>query len=155
MSEVIYSDRKGLVLFEEKVVDNLNRWRQFGNQTEAGGILIGYRRPPHIHVVCCTTPFAKDRRSQFSFLRCDPKHGLIARHNWEKTNGQAYYLGEWHTHPVGNPSASSVDLGEWKKLINSRLGPRLLFVIVGRSQWYVQLENISLTTHSCEPNSAG
>ena len=152
MSEVIYSHSSGLVLIEEEVVDSLNRWRQIGNQSEAGGILIGYRRPPHIHVIACTTPFTKDRRSKFGFLRRDPRHEYIARKYWSDTRGHAYYLGDWHTHPVAIPSPSLVDHKGWKKLMNSNLGPGLLFVIIGQSHWYVQLGAHKLKVGSSDFN---
>jgi integrative and conjugative element protein (TIGR02256 family) len=139
MSEVIFKHSSGLVLIEETVVDRLNGWRQVGTQAEAGGILIGYRRPPHIHVTACTMPFDQDRRSRFGFLRCDPKHAQVARKYWKETAGHAYYLGDWHTHPVANPTPSFVDHKGWKKLMSSKLGTELLFVIVGGSNWYVQL----------------
>jgi len=155
MPGLIYSHASGLVLIEEEVVDSLDRWRQNGSQAEAGGILIGYRRPPHLHVITCTTPFAKDRRSRFEFLRRDPQHALIARQYWHETDGQAYYLGDWHTHPVAIPSPSAVDHKEWKKLIKSRLGPRLLFVIVGKSQWHAQLGTRKMKILSCGSDTDG
>ena len=138
MSEVIYRHKSGLILIEENVVRILNNWRQIGRQSEAGGILIGYRRPPHIHVIACTTPCKKDKRTRSGFMRQDPNHSVIAREHWKNSSGQAYYLGEWHTHPIGIPTPSSVDRKEWSKLRRSRLGSQLLFIIVGRSQWYGQ-----------------
>jgi len=144
MSEVIYQNKSGLILFEDNVVITLNQWRQHGQKSEAGGILIGYRRPPHIQVVACTTPYRKDKRSRFEFKRRDPKHIAIARQYWRNSNGQAYYLGDWHTHPVDIASPSFTDNHEWGKLTSTRLGPDLLFVIVGRKHWYVQHDKKSL-----------
>lgn len=144
MSELVFQHKTGYILFERKVVTTLSCWRQNGRKYEAGGILIGYRRPPHIQVVACTTPYKYDRRSRFGFVRRDQRHTQIAHKFWNKSNGKAYYLGEWHTHPVNKPAPSSIDCHEWRKLINSRLGTSLLFVIVGREQWYVQYNNKSL-----------
>ncbi len=145
MPELIYHHRAGLILIEKEVVTTLSNWRQTGRQPEAGGILIGYRRTPHIHVTACTTPFPKDKRSRIQFLRRDPRHVCVARNHWQKTNGEAYYLGDWHTHPVGIPKPSSVDLKEWRILMKTSLGPELLFVIIGKSKWYVQLKNSPVT----------
>ena len=144
MSEVIYQNKSGLILFENNVVTTLKKWRQHGRKSEAGGILIGYRRPPHIQVVACTIPYRKDKRTRFEFIRRDPKHIAIARQHWRNSNGQAYYLGDWHTHPVKKPSPSFVDKYEWGKLNKSHIGPNLLFVIVGFNQWCVHYNGKSL-----------
>ena len=145
MPEFIYHHTSGLILIEEEVASTLGRWCQTGGQPEAGGILIGYRRPPHIQIIACTTPFPKDKRTRFNFLRCDPKHVLIARQYWQESNGKAYYLGDWHTHPVEAPIPSMTDRKEWQKLMATTLGPDLLFVIVGQSKWHIQLGNLSLS----------
>ena len=144
VSELIYCHSSGLVLIEKKVVSTLNQWRQTGMQSEAGGILIGSRRPPHIHVTACTTPFRRDKRSRFEFYRKDPRHVIAARQLWKNSNQKAYYLGDWHTHPVGKPRPSAVDHRAWGKLIKSKLGPELLFIIVGRTKWYVQMKKLPL-----------
>ncbi len=142
MPELIYRHKTRLILIEEEVVTTLSSWRQIGRQPEAGGILVGYRRTPHIHVTACTTPFPKDKRSRFEFLRRDPKHILVARRYWQESNGKAYYLGDWHTHPVSIPMPSLLDRKEWRRLMETSLGPELLFVIVGKTQWHVQLKNM-------------
>jgi integrative and conjugative element protein (TIGR02256 family) len=145
MSEVIYEGQLGQVLFEENVVETLNSWRQMGNALEAGGILIGYRRPPHLHVIACTMPMKRDRRSRYHFHRKDLSHKKAAVEYWDKEHGRAYYLGEWHTHPEQLPSPSLLDRLEWKRLMWSKLGPDLLFLIVGRSHWYLQRQSEKIT----------
>lgn len=144
MSELIYGQDAEFVLFEDDVTKTLNSFRQNGKRNEAGGILIGFRRDPHVHVIACTTPYKNDKCSRFEFLRRDPQHNMVARKYWKESDGQAYYLGDWHTHPVFIPRPSSVDYHEWRKLIKSKLGPDLLFVIVGRKKWYVQYKSQSL-----------
>lgn len=141
MPEKIYKHSAGLILIEEKVVDILNKYRQHGKSPEAGGILIGYKRTPHIHIVACTTPFKLDKRSMFGFFRKDPQHKRVAKKFWKNTQEKAYYIGEWHTHPVKKPSPSFIDINEWRKLMKSKLGEQLVFIIVGRSNWYVQMGN--------------
>jgi len=144
MSELIYGQDTGFVLFEDDVTKTLNNFRQNGKRNEAGGILIGFRRDPHLHVISCTTPYKKDKCSRFEFLRRDPLHNLAARRYWKESKGQIYYLGDWHTHPVATPLPSSIDHHEWRKLTKSKLGPDLLFVIVGRTKWYVQYKSQTL-----------
>ncbi len=148
MPELIINQSSGFVLIESEVVHTLNSWQQHGRKLESGGILIGYRRPPHMHVTACTTPFPKDIRSRFCFYRRDNQHRQIAHQHWKDTEGQAYYLGDWHTHPTAVPSPSTLDLKEWSKLMESSVGPQLLFIIVGTSKWYVQLKDQSLGVYS-------
>ncbi len=145
MPEVVLSYSSRLILVESPVVNILNGWRQSGTQAEAGGILIGYRRGDHLHVVNCTTPYYDDIRSRYQFLRRDSKHAKLARQQWLDSGHQAYYLGEWHTHPENMPAPSSIDNCGWEKLKNSPVGPDLIFVIVGRSGWYLQLGTASQT----------
>ena len=139
MPELIFQHSEGFVLIEEDVVDTLHRWRQFGLSSEAGGLLLGYRRTPHLHIISCTTPNQKDRRFRYSFARLDNNHSAFATQLWKKTNGKAYYLGEWHTHPVNSPTPSGIDRHEWTKLIQSTHGPELVFLIIGRKGIFAQV----------------
>jgi len=125
-------------------VDTLNKWRQGDGKTEAGGILIGYRRGDHLHVTQCTLPFPKDRRSRFRFFRQDVNHNKAAIEYWKRTNNKGYYLGEWHTHPQDFPEPSTIDVREWRKLTKSSLGSDLVFLIVGRRDWYLRLGSTQL-----------
>ncbi len=137
-------------------MEALNEFRQKDGKPETGGILIGYRRGIHLHVVKCTYPFSKDRSSLFRFFRQDPQHKKIAIDFWRQTNKKGYYIGEWHTHPQDFPASSSVDNETWTKLTRSSLGPDLLFLIVGRKDWYLQLDQEELQrVHVPERNSPG
>lgn len=138
MSALIYHHSDGYILFEAQVVETLNGFRQNPGTNESGGILLGFRRPPHLHVVDCTVPSRRDHRNPFAFFRFDRRHQDAAKKLWETTKGAGYYLGEWHTHPVASPSPSITDRKEWEKLMRSPLGPDLLFLIVGRVHWYLQ-----------------
>ncbi|MEW8460681.1 MAG: Mov34/MPN/PAD-1 family protein [Candidatus Thiodiazotropha endolucinida] len=139
MSELIFGNLiSGYVLFEENVIQKLNRYRQSPGLLEAGGILIGYRRPPHLHVVSITLPMKRDQRSAINFLRKDPRHSFIAKSWWCNSSEEVYYLGEWHTHPQDYPSPSFIDKRGWDILLKSKIGPDLLFLIVGKKTWYVQ-----------------
>lgn len=137
--EIVLQYSSRLVLFESPVVETLNTWRQSGKRSEAGGILVGYRRGDHLHIVDCTTPYLQDRRSRFRFFRRDARHRQVARRYWDRTQHQAYYLGEWHTHPEDYPTPSQIDHAGWDTLMRSSLGPDILFLIVGRIGLYGQL----------------
>ena len=125
--------RSGKMLIEEQVWETILRFRQTGNAaTEAGGILLGYRRGTHLHVVDATIPHAADRRSRFRFSRAKESHQHIALQRWKETYGTVDYLGEWHTHPEEMPSPSSIDSSEWRRIYEQRPVP-MLFVILGWS----------------------
>lgn len=98
--------------------------------TEAGGILIGFRRDPHIEIVSLTTPLPKDQRSRRGFKRRDSGHQALARQHWRESNGLLDYVGEWHSHPEARPSPSWLDRNEWKKILKSRNVP-MIFAIIG------------------------
>lgn len=138
MSDLIYRGGGGLILFEGDVVNTLQRWRQTGTAPEAGGILLGYRRDPHLHVVAITEPGQHDHQLRFAFFRRDRLHQAAALAFWRRTQATGYYLGEWHTHTEGAPTPSALDQREWSKLMLDSPESDLLFLIVGRDDWYLQ-----------------
>lgn len=112
---------------------------------EAGGILLGYRRGPHLEVLGVTMPHPNDVRGRHHFQRKDAAHQTIATAQWHESDGHIHYLGEWHTHPEPDPTPSSIDRREWKKLATIQSHP-LLFIIVGTSQWYVETKGARWST---------
>lgn len=128
---------KGLVLFELEVVECLIPFRQHhSHAAEAGGILIGYRRGEHLHVVDATTPGAGDRRSRYEFQRKDPMHQCRALALWKRSRQTLDYLGEWHTHPQAHPTPSCIDTSEWAKITRDRRMP-MIFAILGLETWWI------------------
>jgi len=113
-----------------------------GSATEAGGILLGYRRGQHLEVLEATVPQAKDIRKRARFYRSDTGHQTIATDRWRQSDGYIHYLGEWHTHPESEPTPSSFDRREWIKLSRRQPHP-LLFIIVGTTHWYVEFKGES------------
>jgi integrative and conjugative element protein (TIGR02256 family) len=121
----------GNILVESLVFELLDQYRQNNIfKSEAGGILLGYRREDHLHVVKATTPQPCDRRSLFRFFRRDNHHQRQATILWEATGETMDYVGEWHTHPERYPTPSTLDLIEWKKICAKRKAP-MLFLIAG------------------------
>lgn len=120
-----------MLLIEDAVLVELNPYRQTDpHSCEGAGVLLGYRRADHIHIVQATLPGADDVRSRFSFWRCDQSHQHIATREWQSSGETKDYLGEWHTHPEAHPSPSSLDLSEWRVLCKKRQEP-LVFMILG------------------------
>jgi integrative and conjugative element protein (TIGR02256 family) len=120
-----------MLLIEDEVLNLLSLYRQTDPLScESAGVLLGYRRGDHIHIVQATLPGAQDVRSRFSFSRCDPSHQETATREWQASGKTKDYVGEWHTHPQSCPVPSTVDLSEWRELCAKR-GEPLIFLILG------------------------
>jgi integrative and conjugative element protein (TIGR02256 family) len=119
------------VLVEDAVLRHIEGYRQrLGSSTEAGGILMGYRRADHLHIVMATKPGPNDRRQRHSFVRLDSTHQAQALTGWRRSGGRMDYLGDWHTHAEANPSPSTIDVAEWEKICRLT-GQPLVFFIMG------------------------
>jgi integrative and conjugative element protein (TIGR02256 family) len=126
-----------MLLIETEVLKALDSYRQTDpHLTESAGVLLGYRRGDHIHIVQATLPAADDVRSRFSFTRRDKSHQQIATREWRRSGRIKDYVGEWHTHPEATPAPSSIDVSEWHSLCRKSKQP-LIFVILGTAHdWY-------------------
>lgn len=124
--------QESLILLESPILQIFDAHRQNSSlQTEAGGILLGYRRGTHLHVVRATIPQHADQRSRFSFHRISHEHQMIATDHWEKSAQTMDYIGEWHTHPEEQPQPSSIDVHAWK-LISEKHKVPMIFAIAGQ-----------------------
>lgn len=132
----------GLILFEGAVLAGIARYRQqSATASEQGGVLLGYRRDPHLHVVTATFPAHGDQATRISFRRNDPSHAATALRMWKGTEHTMDYLGEWHTHPEAHPSPSSIDTRAWAT-IRTATPEVMLFVIAGTAEdWWVGCGN--------------
>ena len=127
-----------MVCFSKKVIEKLKKYIQISlNSTEAGGLLIGYKRGNHFEITNITYPYKEDIRDINYFERKDKKHINILKYIRKLSLGAKCYLGEWHTHPESNPIPSSLDITEWKKTANYNKDV-LLFLIVGQETIYIQ-----------------
>ncbi|WP_211960895.1 Mov34/MPN/PAD-1 family protein [Cupriavidus plantarum] len=119
------------ILIEAEVLERLFQFRQVDlNSPESGGILMGYRRQHHLHIVAISSPQPGDKQQRFRFHRQAESHQRIALRHWRAQKQTMDYLGEWHTHPEARPSPSSIDMGEWRRLCASKAVP-MVFLIVG------------------------
>lgn len=122
----------GFVLFEPGVLSAINPFRQRSSKTsEAGGVLIGYRRADHLHIVEATVPGPRDAGTRVSFRRDDLSHQRRASACWQDSHGYLDYLGEWHTHPEMSPSPSGTDLRAWQEVVARRPAEVFVFAILG------------------------
>ena len=102
---------------------------------EAGGIFVGSYRGPHVEITACTTPLPRDVRRPTLFDRRDPGHAAAALEAWTRSGGTDTFVGEWHTHPVDDPTPSGLDRRTWASIMG-RVPDPVVFLIAGRrSVW--------------------
>lgn len=102
--------------------------------TEAGGILIGRENLGNENIVLeySTAPMQKDVRRRTRYLRKDSRHVEYYRKLYDENNGIYAYYGEWHTHPEDNPTYSSIDLDNWRKIAKEDPKEIQYHIIAGR-----------------------
>ncbi len=119
------------VLIEPIVFDTIKRHRQHSyTSAEAGGILLGYRRGVHLHLVHATEPGKKDCMTRTSFRREGSSHAAHALELWRTSDHEIDYVGEWHTHPEINPQPSAIDRRAWKEILQKQ-AKTFVFLIMG------------------------
>jgi integrative and conjugative element protein (TIGR02256 family) len=138
---VIAIDERGtIVLIERNVMAALASFtRPPHEKKEAGGILIGSYRGPHIDVIACTLPMPSDRRCAFTFDRKDKGHDVAAKTYWKESGGRLTFVGEWHTHPEDYPTPSPIDRRTWAKVVQSAPTDPKVFLIAGRRSIWIGL----------------
>jgi integrative and conjugative element protein (TIGR02256 family) len=129
-----------LVILADEVVAEIKRFTAPPeSDLEAGGILLGCYRGPHVEILDCTAPMRQDRRTRYGFVRRDPGHQRAALAAWNASGRTVNFVGEWHTHPEDVPSPSRVDRNTWDDLMGQRKAEAKVFVIAGRSAFYCGL----------------
>jgi integrative and conjugative element protein (TIGR02256 family) len=98
---------------------------------EAGGVLLGRYRGPHIEIMSCTTPLPEDLRTRFGFVRQDKGHQKAAIKEWLESGGSINFVREWHTHLERFPTPSWVDRRSWRKQMRKHNPDPMVFVIAG------------------------
>jgi integrative and conjugative element protein (TIGR02256 family) len=115
------------------VIDRILLYRQFSPRSkEAGGVLIGERRGPHLVIKRISEPSVGDKRTRHSVDRCGPGHQTAVDEAFAQSDGTLQYLGEWHTHPEDLPSPSPTDEYSWMK--NIICSEPMIVIIVGRKR---------------------
>lgn len=118
------------------VLYKINEYLQIDTKmNEAGGVLLGRYiiNSNDIVIDDITTPMENDVRKICFFLKQKKFHQMIVTERWNKSKGTCNYLGEWHTHPQTIPFPSSIDLGEWARLLKVTKfeGEFLYYIIAG------------------------
>ncbi len=129
-----------LVTVADQVAQTISSFsRRPENSREAGGILVGSYRGPHIQVASCSGPMARDRRTATLFDHCDPGHQEFALKNWRDSAQTKTFVGEWHTDPEPQPSPSRLDLQTWRHVAGNNTEGNTVFLIKGYECWWAGL----------------
>jgi integrative and conjugative element protein (TIGR02256 family) len=129
-----------LVVVHEQVMERIDRYlRAPENATEAGGILIGCYRGPHIEITECSEPLRRDRRARLRFDREDPGHQSLANRRWTESGRTHTFVGEWHTHPGFSSAPSAIDLKTWREVTRNNVAGSSVFLIKGSDGWWAGL----------------
>lgn len=105
-----------------------------GGRPEEGGILLGAYRDGGLEVASLTEAAPSDERSLLRFVRQDPLHQKAATEAWAVSGGTITVVGEWHTHPSGEPQPSGTDHRTWKGVLRHSRYPRA-FIIAAPGRW--------------------
>ena len=142
-----------------RVLQTLRRFEQKNNKNEAGGILLGKVYQDIILMEKVTVPGLYDKFGRYYYIRSKKTAQRVINKFWESSNGRTIYLGEWHTHPVMNPTPSPQDRKMIKKCLKSTKMEIefLILIIVGLSEsiWVgIQTNDTLIKLSLSEVNSA-
>jgi integrative and conjugative element protein (TIGR02256 family) len=148
---LIESEDYGDFVIDSNVINILISYRQLGKHDfEAGGALIGRIHTGNImEANDLTLPQPSDKRTRYSFFRSNA-HNKILNDKWKASNGNAYLVGLWHTHPEPIPKYSNEDKKDWHKVLKQGQyeGQYLIFIIVGQKDirlWIGDNENFKIS----------
>jgi integrative and conjugative element protein (TIGR02256 family) len=102
-----------------------------GDDREAGGLLLGLRRDPHLEITVITLPSPHDLRQRHRFVRQCDSHQRRATAAWQSSGGLIDYVGEWHTHPEAIPSPSGTDYKSLLMRSKQHRSETLVEIIIG------------------------
>lgn len=127
---------KGIVELSEASILVINNQRQLKTTApEAGGMILGRLITQSDDVVIdeVTEPTTSDRRGRFFFMRSKKHAQQHVNVAWKESNSTRIYLGEWHTHPEDDPTPSSIDFDNWRRIARVAQYEQgfLLFIIAG------------------------
>ncbi|QXE85558.1 Mov34/MPN/PAD-1 family protein [Geomonas nitrogeniifigens] len=103
---------------------------------ETGGLLVGYFSGDDKDVVITgiTGPGPKAQHGRHSFCPDYASDRVEMERIFEKSDGLAWYLGDWHTHPTGHAYLSFLDRKALKSIakFEGNFVPRPIMLILGR-----------------------
>lgn len=133
---------KYTIHISEEVLSILDKYKQKKNQSESGGIILGFVHDDNsVYISKVSQPNTYDRASRFGFERDKKVAQIIVNSEFYESDGKVIYLGEWHTHPEPNPSPSSIDVQMIKQQYkNNKINEDFLILLIqGTENFYVGL----------------
>lgn len=127
---------------KQDVINQLKSYAQF-NGHELCGILMGSKVGENKYRINKVSPPLVSRHSHCDCERDAVMANQFIKEDYEKSEHTRTYIGEWHTHPVGNPVPSNVDCLSIRDIFRTSLlvTPFLLMVIVGTQSLYFSIYN--------------
>ncbi len=100
-----------ILLIEDKAINKMIRYCQKQGMNESGGILLGKVREDYSEIIITdiSEPSKFDKSGKYYFIRNKENAQKIINKNWNESNGEVNYLGEWHTHREYFPTPSFTD----------------------------------------------
>jgi integrative and conjugative element protein (TIGR02256 family) len=110
MKHRIYSvpNSEQQILITTEVLEFFSAYRQQGAESESGGILFAEFDFPMIRIIEASPPQPSDKRWRTLFVPNRIFQRQLIKQRFKKGH---HFVGEWHTHPQGKPSPSTLDLG--------------------------------------------
>jgi integrative and conjugative element protein (TIGR02256 family) len=116
-----FPERECLVQLPDDLLNTMKTLAYEAMPNETGGTLVGYysedRRVAFVTQVLVAKTGARRERSGF-FRPPDSVDDQLKK-VLKESKSRTYFLGDWHSHPIGKPSPSSVDLGTLRGLARS------------------------------------
>jgi integrative and conjugative element protein (TIGR02256 family) len=94
---------------------------------ETGGLLLGDVVDGEAHVLAVTGPGRRAQRSRFGFEADRARDNRLL----DRVRPRLHWLGDWHTHPGGNPILSSMDEEAARSALSDKRGWVLEMVVAG------------------------
>lgn len=140
MKEIIRNNKS--IVISDSVIKIFESFKQLGKlDNESGGVLLGQNKNKGIYILKASTPNKFDKSSRYSF-ECDKDAAqIVMDFEFQNSNNNTIYIGEWHTHPEKNPTPSSRDKNMIKtQFIKNKLNePYLILIIQGIEDLFVAL----------------
>ena len=128
-------DEERLIIITDEAYAKLLAFVQTGNVNERGGVLLGKVTRDYriVYVTDISTPSKSDKSGRCYFIRSNGPAQKKINEEWEKSNGEVNYIGEWHTHPVKHlfPSPDDKELIYKNLYYNECPFEELFMIIIG------------------------
>lgn len=138
MADIFLLPNKQLLTISDNVLSNIEKFKQLGKSSEAGGFLLGRTTiKGNTNILDLTLPQPKDFRDLYNFIRKDKNHLTILNDSHKKC---LYFKGNWHTHPQKIPKPSIIDIVGWNMNLQKAKAGRsnyMIFLIMGDDDYCV------------------